>query len=103
MEHLPPPPVPLRPDLSSTGFPPRRRFPVWMVAVCVLVALVVGAAAMAPLLQGAGAEASGGPGFLFLDRTDQGGPTRWNPCEPIPYVVNARLAPPGSISDVHEA
>jgi hypothetical protein len=103
MEHLPPPPVPLRPDLSSTGFPPRRRFPVWVIAVCVLVALVVGAAALAPLLQGAGAEASGGPGFLILDRTDQGVPTRWNPCEPIPYVVNARLAPPGSIPDVHEA
>ena len=50
-----------------------------------------------------GTEDPRGPGFLFLDRTDQGTPTRWDPCEPIHYVVNAELAPPGSIEDVHEA
>lgn len=101
MDHLPPPPVPLRPDLVSIEAAQRRRFPAWVVAVCVLLALTLGAAALAPLLQGT--EESEGPGFLFLDRTDQGVPTRWNPCEPIHYVVNARLAPPGSIPDVHEA
>jgi hypothetical protein len=101
MEHLPPPPVPLRPDLVTVEVPPRRRFPVWVVAVCVLLALSLGAVALAPLFQGT--EPTEGPGFLFLDRTDQGTPTRWNPCEPIHYVVNASLAPPGSISDVHEA
>jgi hypothetical protein len=101
MEQLPPPPVPIRPDLTSTETLPRRRFPVWVVAVCVLLVLSLGAAAVAPLFQGA--EESAGPRFLFLDRTDQGAPTRWNPCEPIRYVVNTQLAPPGSIEDVYEA
>lgn len=101
MEQLPPPPVPLRPDLVTVEVPPRRRFPVWVVAVCVLLALSLGGVALAPLFQGT--EPKEGPGFLFLDRTDQGAPTRWNPCEPIHYVVNASLAPPGSIADVHEA
>jgi hypothetical protein len=103
MEHLPPPPVPLRPDLApiELELPPRRRFPVWVLVVCVLIALSFGAAAVAPLFEGS--ETNEGPGFHFLDRTDQGGPTRWDPCEPIRYVVNAQLAPPGSIEDVHEA
>jgi hypothetical protein len=101
MEQLPPPPVPLRPDLVTVEVLPRRRFPVWVVAVCVLLALSLGAVALAPLFQGA--KPTEGPGFLFLDRTDQGTPTRWNPCEPIHYVVNASLAPPDSIADVHEA
>ena len=101
MEQLPPPPVPLRPDLVTVEVPPRRRFPVWVVAVCVLLALSFGAVALAPLFQGT--KPAEGAGFLFLDRTDQGAPTRWNPCEPIHYVVNASLAPPGSIADVHEA
>jgi len=101
MEQLPPPPVPIRPDLTSIETLPRRRFPAWVVAVCVVLALSMGAVAVAPLFQGT--EESPGPRFLFLDRTDQGVPTRWNPCEPIRYVVNARLAPPGSIADVHEA
>ncbi|MGH2678898.1 MAG: hypothetical protein ACRDG8_00190 [Actinomycetota bacterium] len=100
-EHLPPPPVPLRPDLVWIEPPPRRRVSAWVVAVCVLLALSVGAVAVAPLFQGA--DATVGPGFLFLDRTDQGVPTRWNPCQPISYVVNPSLAPPGSIADVHEA
>jgi hypothetical protein len=103
MEHLPPPPVPLRPDLAAPDVEPRRRrFPRWVTVVCVLLALSMGALAIAPLFEGT-EEAAPGPGFQFLDRTDQGTPTRWNPCEPIHYVVNATLAPPGSIDDVYEA
>lgn len=100
MGQLPPPPVPVRPDLVPDAAP-RRRFPVWVVVVCALLAISLGAAAVAPLLQTR--TPTEGPGFQFLDRTDQGAPTRWNPCEPIHYVVNASLAPPGSIADVHEA
>ena len=79
MEPLPPPPVPLRPDLDwrEIETPPRRRFPKWVVAVCALLALSMGALAVAPLFEGG--EESRGPGFHFLDRTDQGTPTRWNP------------------------
>jgi len=30
-------------------------------------------------------------------------PVRFNPCEPIPYVVNAGLAPPGALDDLQHA
>jgi hypothetical protein len=105
MDHLPPPPVPVRPDLAPpiTFQEPsrRRRFPAWIVVVTVILAVSFGAAAIAPLLDGPGPEP--GPGYQFLDRTDQGTPTRWNPCQPIHYVVNTTLAPEGSLGDVHEA
>ena len=103
MEQLPPPPVPLRPDLAPVEIevPGRRRFPLWVTVVCALLAISMGVVAIAPVFEGA--EEPRGPGYLFLDRTDQGTPTRWDPCEPIHYVVNAELAPPGSVEDVHEA
>jgi hypothetical protein len=103
MEQLPSPPVPLRPDLGAPDeeLPRRRRFPRWVTVVCVLLALTVGALAVAPLLEGN--EEAQGPPYLFLDRTDQGTPTRWNPCDSIHYIVNTDLAPPGSIEDVFEA
>src|SRR4029079_16308969 len=97
MEHLPPPPVPLRPDLAPVEVLDRRRFPVWVVAVCVLVALSLGALGLAPLFQET--TPTEGPGFLFLARTDQGPPTRGTPSQPIHYVVNDSLAPPGSLAD----
>ena len=40
--------------------------------------------------------------YRFL-ATVGGKPVRWNPCEPIHYVVNIREAPPGSLQDVQEA
>ena len=103
MEQLPPPPVPLRPDLappdvdlrrgagSPCGSSPSARS--WLSAW-----------GRSPSRRcSRGPRRTRGPGFLFLDRTEQGTPTRWNPCDPIHYVVNATLAPPGSIEDVHEA
>jgi len=103
MQQLPQPPVPLRPDLAPPDTEPsrRRRFPLWVTALCVLLALTMGALAVAPLLEGN--EETHGPRFLFLDRTEEGTPTRWNPCDAIHYVVNADLAPAGSIEDVFEA
>src|ERR671919_1647801 len=101
MEMLPPPPVPLRPDLAAAEPPPRRRFRAWAVVVSALLALTLAVAAGGPFLSGAGSEAASG--FVFLAQTDGGRPVRWNPCEAIHYVVNASLAPPGSIEDVHEA
>ena len=101
MEHLPPPPVPFRPDLVTDEFSPRRRFPVWVVAVCVLLALSLGALAVAPLFGGRS------PRRVPVSSSSIG-PTRASrpagtPVQPIHYVVNASLAPPGSIADVHEA
>ncbi|MDQ4068936.1 MAG: matrixin family metalloprotease [Actinomycetota bacterium] len=42
--------------------------------------------------------------YAFLEAR-QGGchPVRFNPCEPIHYVVNAALAPPGALDDFQEA
>ena len=42
--------------------------------------------------------------YSFLEAR-QGGcqPVRFNPCEPIHYVVNAAMAPPGALDDLHEA
>ena len=42
--------------------------------------------------------------YAFLEAR-QGGcqPVRFNPCEPIRYVVNAALAPPGAVDDLQEA
>jgi hypothetical protein len=102
MDRLPPPPVPARPDLAGPETLGRRPFPVWVKAVCVVLALGLGVVAVGPLVDDDRRDQEG-RGFLFLDRTDQGDPTRWNPCAPIPYVVNASLAPPGSIEDVHTA
>jgi hypothetical protein len=41
--------------------------------------------------------------YQFLARDFNGDPIRWNPCEPIHYVVNLGLAPEGSLQDVQEA
>ena len=42
--------------------------------------------------------------YAFLD-AQRGGchPVRYNPCEPIHYVMNSALAPPGVVDDLREA
>ncbi|MGH9284655.1 MAG: matrixin family metalloprotease, partial [Acidimicrobiales bacterium] len=30
-------------------------------------------------------------------------PVRFNPCQPVPYVLNAALAPAGGVADIHKA
>jgi hypothetical protein len=39
----------------------------------------------------------------FLAIRPDGSPARWNPCDPIHYVIDPGLAPSGSVADVHEA
>ncbi len=42
--------------------------------------------------------------YAFLESRDGGCfPVRFNPCEPIHYVVNAAMAPPGALEDLREA
>ncbi len=50
-----------------------------------------------PLLDG-----TAGYAFLHVDEAS-GRPARFDPCEPIRYVINSRGAPPGAVDDVHEA
>lgn len=41
--------------------------------------------------------------YAFLEAGEGGClPVRFNPCEPIHYTVNAALAPPGAVDDLHE-
>ena len=43
-------------------------------------------------------------GYAFLYATADGCfPVRFNPCEPVAYVLNDALAPPGAVADVREA
>ena len=100
MPMLPPPPVPSRPDLVFDEPAVRRRRPVWVVVIAAVLVFSIAVAGLVPLLAG-GVSPAGD--FTFLSRTSGGDPVRWNPCEPIHYVVNAALAPPGSLEDVHEA
>jgi hypothetical protein len=101
MSTLPPPPVPIRPDLAGDEvLVPRRRFPAWVVAIAIVLVLSLAVVGLAPLFSG---EFDVGTDFSFLGRTTSGEPVRWNPCDAIHYVVNASLAPPGSLEDVHEA
>jgi hypothetical protein len=39
----------------------------------------------------------------FVDLEPDGDPVAWDPCDPIPYVVNPRLAPEGAEGILHEA
>lgn len=44
------------------------------------------------------------PGYTFLNADNDGcQPIRFNPCEPLGYVINDALAPPGGLADVQEA
>ena len=112
---LAPFPVPPRPDLGS-GFPPdpdhalgddfygpRRAGPgawcgCWRSSrsICLLAGLVG-----PPVLH---AWESGRKSHEFSFMATLGGePVRWNPCEPIHYVVNLGAAPAGSLQDVQDA
>src|SRR5687768_13317874 len=99
MESLPPPPLPPRPDPPVE--PHRRTARPWIVAVAVVLILSVAVAAVIPFTSRG--EPRVGEGFSFLARAYGGGPVRWNPCTQIHYVVNAALAPTGSMEDVHGA
>lgn len=55
-------------------------------------------------VHGFAADGPPAPGYAFLFADEQGClPVRFNPCEPVPYVVNDALAPPGGVDDLREA
>ncbi len=106
-----PPAIPPRPDLggwSGTWSPPppepqrQRRFPVWVIGSAVLTIFFMGAAAVVSFMTRYDPDDHTHE-YLFLDTDSSGEPFRWNPCEPIHYVVNLGLAPEGSMQDVQEA
>ncbi len=55
-------------------------------------------------LHGSASTGPPAPGYTFLFAYDEGcQPVRFNPCEPVSYVINDALAPPGAVADVEEA
>lgn len=114
---LPPPPLPQppRPDLDGTAsagadralgtdfYVPEPRGSKRMVRILALVTLccVVASVTIPPIVR---VWESGRRSHEFSFMTMAGGgPVRWNPCEPIHYVVNLGAAPAGSLQDVHDA
>ena len=105
-------PVPPRPDRASlsdwerldlTPLPTRRprRAAAWVAAV-VAATLAIGAIAGGiDVAQNVGPQGSSND-YRFL-AVIGGEPVRWNPCEPIHYVIDPGLAPPGSVDDVYQA
>jgi len=83
--------------------PARRSKPSPTLAIVVAVALFLAASgalvAVIPELVAPRGEPSD-HAFIFPAFD---GPVRWNPCEPIHYVVNPGDSPPGSVEDVHLA
>jgi hypothetical protein len=46
---------------------------------------------------------SAAAGYAFSATAPDGSPYRWNPCAPVPFVVNTASAPAGALADVQEA
>ncbi len=86
-------------------YPSRGRFWIWLVAAILVVSLGVayGADALfrvAPsILRSAGEPDS----YAFLHSDPTGEPVRYNPCEPIHYVINRSAAPEGAVDDLQRA
>jgi hypothetical protein len=112
---LPPFPLPPRPDLSpppsagpdrSVGSDfylpaPRRSSRLARILSLLIVVCVVVGTAMAPIFR-AWESSHRSHEFAFM-AIRAGEPIRWNPCEPIHYVVNVGAAPAGSLQDVNDA
>src|SRR5438093_2690662 len=103
------PPRPDRPSLSdwerldlTPGRARRPRRGAALVATIVAATLVIGAIAGGiDVSQNIGARGSSSD-YRFL-AVIGGEPVRWNPCDPIHYVIDPGLAPEGSVEDVHQA
>jgi hypothetical protein len=106
------PGLPPRPDRAPlndwehqdlTPLPSRRkRLSAAVLATIVAATLVVGAVAGGiDVSQNIGPRGSNSD-YRFL-AVIGGEPVRWNPCEPIHYVIDPGMAPEGSVDDVHQA
>ena len=98
MEQLPPPPVPLRPDLAPTELEVprrRRRFPVWVTVRLRAPRRQHGGDEIGPVF--GGMEDPRGPGFPVPGSDRPGDPDPVGPLRADPLRRECRLAPPGSI------
>jgi hypothetical protein len=93
---LPAPPLPPPPPA-----PTRRGAPAPLIVVAVVVGLALIASLVGRAVLHAG-EVTHGP-HAFLEQLSDGTPYRWNPCQPIHYVVNPDHEPAGAPTVVQEA
>jgi hypothetical protein len=100
LRYLPPlPAAPLAPPRRRTG----RVFTAF-VALLVVAGVVSSAASLDSAVRMPTPQQQAGPRYAFIDTTPTGEPVRWNPCEPIHYVVNDALARyPEAVADTVEA
>ena len=92
----------LEPQDLDDELPPRSRWPVVVAAVLVIaVAITFGANAFfsigPDLFRTAGSESE--YSFLAFDPQSQE-PVKYDPCTPLRYVVDRRLAPKGALADL---
>ena len=98
LRHLPPFPAP---PLRHAR---RGRFFMGIVAIAVAVGLVISSASLGSGPRRPTPQQQSGPRFAFIETKMSGEPVRWNPCEPIHYVVNDTLARYSeAIADTQEA
>jgi hypothetical protein len=87
---FPPPPA------SPAPRPRRRRLGHRLeIAIALVLIGTVGTAILVPLTRGGQ--------YAFLETKADGSPIRWDPCRPIHYVTNLKLAPRSEFADVQEA
>jgi len=104
----PDPEVPPRPDLGWLELPPGvvtpkpRRGIRAIVALLTVVALLGSVGVLGGVITDLSRPHGSTDEYRFL-ATVGGKPVRWNPCEPIHYVVNVARAPAGSLEDVQRA
>jgi hypothetical protein len=79
--------------------PAPRRLRTRPVIAVVLVLLLIAGAAIATVGHSRAARGD----FTFLNTAPDGSPYRWNPCEPIHFVVNLTGAPSYALGDAREA
>ncbi|GAC1325111.1 MAG: hypothetical protein NVSMB13_07660 [Mycobacteriales bacterium] len=102
------------PGAAPTGGSHRDRHRGWQLAIVLVAALVVTALSVLTVsraVQGASASSiravadvapgSRGWGPAFVDAANR--PARWDPCQPIHYVVGLTHAPAGGLSDLRGA
>lgn len=91
----------------SPGVPRSRAVLVVVAAAALSVLGTFGAlAALVGLPQGtsaSGIAAAQGDGYAVWGVNDDGYPIRWDPCSPVPVVVNPAGAPPGALDDLATA
>jgi hypothetical protein len=85
------PPLPGPPSLPPLRPARRGRRVTAIVALVVTVALVASGALVGGPVRTPTPQSRSGPRYTFIE-TIGGEPVRWNPCEPIHYVVNDALA-----------